>query len=897
MIILFFYYLDRYSQRPMAATKMHDIIGAYRLPAGQNLTVAIACASNNEEDSAVYNQDTIDMGFGCSNVIKTCTVSEKRSKRGNRVERVEKIGIYPKEQCTGWKDTCDYSQLDPLTGIIKKGSKVKNDTILVQKAELRSSVTWKQNHASTTSGGTGNSTSGSSSGTKKKRKTKNEIKNEIKNENKNENNKNSQGDKNNNKNNQDAKNKGENKQDENVAMIIDNNQSTDDNWDDNILYNDTSFVNKSVEPGEVIDVYTRINEQTGCLVVKIKICYTRIPQEADKFCLTPDHQVLTREGWKEYKELTMNDQIATLNPENHQLEYQQPIGLYEFDHKGPMYHVESQQVDLVTTMNHKMYIKLQEEKNNSKEDNNNNNNVEKFQLKEAREIYQKNVVYKYDAIISKSDYLFQIPGFRQFTTEEMQNWIVLFGMYMSTNSSFAITNIGDNKEQFLTAISNLGWKYSSIQMMNNSDFLAMQISHKPCAKYFQEFVQNKTLPSWCFDLNQQQSKLLVQSIVRNWNENFTKIATILQSRELCNDLQRICLNAGLSATISNDNVVTIYNNSQHNENNNQNNNQNTNNNNQHQYNQHQYNQNNNMNKNIETIVDNYNGKVYCVEVPKYHIFYVRRNGKPVWTGNSSRHGQKVTIGKVMPSEDIFYDPIDGTSVDLIYNPCAFISRMTYGQKIEALLGLVCAITGEFGDASPHSTNYRQVLRKVIKSRLKKAGFTHNEALMDISEALSVLGVPCTGSISMICGRSNKRMVGLIHKGTTYIQKLKHMVVDKVRGRSTGKKSIMTKQSVENKGGDAGLKIGEMENANLVAYAGTAVIQDKMFLSADSKYVHICKQCSVISIYNRECNFDFCPNCRQQNTSTNNPIPATFEDFTAEIKATGLNVQFQTEQLN
>jgi replicative DNA helicase Mcm len=38
----------------------------------------------------------------------------------------------------------------------------------------------------------------------------------------------------------------------------------------------------------------------------------------------------------------------------------------------------------------------------------------------------------------------------------------------------------------------------------------------------------------------------------------------------------------------------------------------------------------------EELID-YNGKVYCLEVPS-HVFYVRLNKKPVWTGNCSRHG-------------------------------------------------------------------------------------------------------------------------------------------------------------------------------------------------------------------------------------------------------------------
>jgi replicative DNA helicase Mcm len=38
----------------------------------------------------------------------------------------------------------------------------------------------------------------------------------------------------------------------------------------------------------------------------------------------------------------------------------------------------------------------------------------------------------------------------------------------------------------------------------------------------------------------------------------------------------------------------------------------------------------------------YNGKVYCCSVPS-GIIYVRRNGKPVWSGNSSRHGHDKRI--------------------------------------------------------------------------------------------------------------------------------------------------------------------------------------------------------------------------------------------------------------
>lgn len=89
--------------------------------------------------------------------------------------------------------------------------------------------------------------------------------------------------------------------------------------------------------------------------------YQRLKQMVgDKVhCLSTDHEVLTLDGWKFNHQLTKNDKIATLV--DNKLIYQNPTKILNYsNYQGDMYHVKSDDVDLLVTPNHRMWVSKQD---------------------------------------------------------------------------------------------------------------------------------------------------------------------------------------------------------------------------------------------------------------------------------------------------------------------------------------------------------------------------------------------------------------------------------------------------------------------------------------------------------------------------------------------------------
>jgi DNA-directed RNA polymerase II subunit RPB2 len=204
---------------------------------------------------------------------------------------------------------------------------------------------------------------------------------------------------------------------------------------------------------------------------------------------------------------------------------------------------------------------------------------------------------------------------------------------------------------------------------------------------------------------------------------------------------------------------------------------------------------------------------------------------------ASRSGQKGTVGLIIPEADMPYLE-DGTRPDVIINPHAMPSRMTIGQIVESLFGIACATYGGFGDCTAFHSNGSNY--SVYGPMLTKAGFNH------------------TGNHLLYNGMTGEQIESNIYMGPTYYMRLKHMVKDKINYRARGPNQMLTRQAVQGRANDGGLRVGEMERDGICAHGLAYFLNESFLIRGDEYYMAICNKTGAISIYNEAKNLFLSP---------------------------------------
>jgi DNA-directed RNA polymerase II subunit RPB2 len=204
---------------------------------------------------------------------------------------------------------------------------------------------------------------------------------------------------------------------------------------------------------------------------------------------------------------------------------------------------------------------------------------------------------------------------------------------------------------------------------------------------------------------------------------------------------------------------------------------------------------------------------------------------------ASRAGQKGTIGLIIPEADMPF-LADGTRPDLIINPHAIPSRMTIGQIVESMFGIVCTHYGGFGDCTAFQVKGSNFT--TYGPMLTKAGFNH------------------TGNHVLYNGMTGDQLGADIYMGPTYYLRLKHMVKDKINFRARGPNQQLTRQPVQGRANDGGLRLGEMERDGVCAHGLAYFLNESFLIRADEYYMAVCNKTGLIAVYNEAKNLFLSP---------------------------------------
>ena len=277
--------------------------------------------------------------------------------------------------------------------------------------------------------------------------------------------------------------------------------------------------------------------------------------------------------------------------------------------------------------------------------------------------------------------------------------------------------------------------------------------------------------------------------------------------------------------------------------------------------------------NMTGVVDRVHTGVYNSD--GYEMYNLRiRMERTLMVGDkmTTRHGQKGTVGITYPYKDMPFTE-SGIVPDLILNPHGFPSRMSLGDFIECIASKVGSETGRFIDGTPFN----------------------NYDVSQFPEALKKLGYSPHGTEVMYCGLTGRKMDVEIFIGPMYNVRLKHMVLDKIHSRARGPKQALTRQPLEGRSQDGGLKIGEMEKDAIAAHGMAQFLKERLMETSDITKVHVCDICGLFAskVIDRE--YYTCKGCRNSTKISAVVIPYACKLLFQELTSVNILPRIRTEK--
>jgi len=349
--------------------------------------------------------------------------------------------------------------------------------------------------------------------------------------------------------------------------------------------------------------------------------------ENEVYCYSDDTEILMEDGWVLFNDLPRGAKVITLSLVSGKIVYQRPVEYFDRKYRGPMFHVHGRCIDQLVTPHHSLVVAPE--------------NSDDFVLMPIEDVSE----YKWRRIRLKRDGVwkgverefFHLPsvrygnyrykGYGKRRKIPMDLWLQFMGIWLAEGSL--------RKKQYTAVITQRDTKRRKRILHEVRRIFPKAFSYdkdilvcdKQLVAYLEKFghAADKFVPRELLRLSSRQLRILFDWMYLgdgNKKQNGVDCDPYrysTKSSHLADDVQEICLKIGIGSAISYEKAARIYR--------------------VRMSTSEQYARPHIIpRKNIKEV--HYEGRVYCVRVPKHHTLFVRRNGVAGWSGNT--YGQYIT---------------------------------------------------------------------------------------------------------------------------------------------------------------------------------------------------------------------------------------------------------------
>ena len=371
-------------------------------------------------------------------------------------------------------------------------------------------------------------------------------------------------------------------------------------------------------------------------------------------CYDQATEVLTKDGWKLFRDTASNEEVLSMNPETFEIEYVRAVKKTTHRYDGVMVSVRGKEIDFRVTADHNMFVCRADEKRARVKGRSRPcaRSPANFQFVPARSI-RRNWKFKADGIWrGESKKYFELPEMTlpgrypsqsrllQAVRIPIPDWLDFLGWYMAEGN----TKYGGNRyEVTLCQRKDPGSAKASLARLGlgrvyttGTDIHQHFSVYSPqLAKYLSQFgkAPRKYVPEFVKNLPPIDIRIFLESYAKGdghpAKDGVSPVYNTTSPR-LADDIQELLLKVGISSSVRNHGIppphvmpdghtITAK----------------------HQtyeiagrkYSEHGIDY---RRPSKPLFEETRNELVYCLTLPKYHLLYVRRNGKAFWCGNSGK---------------------------------------------------------------------------------------------------------------------------------------------------------------------------------------------------------------------------------------------------------------------